>query len=181
MIGSTDGTTVGPVVGVSIGATDGTTVGSSVGGGVPTATGATDGAEMGSAEGLTVGSGEGSGTAPVKGPGVGLGVDSSARARVGVGVSETTVVSLEDGVEGEELENGPPPDPAEMGRETASPKDWGPPSERSFSADTRTVQMPEVTSDAGTTMRSTLFAESREQVLWSPVHSPDLKEKKAER
>lgn len=177
MIGTTDGTTVGSTVGVSIGATDGTTVGLSVGDGVSTTTGSTDGTKTGTAEGLTVGSGEVSGTGSVEGPGVGSGVDSSARAQVGVGVPETTVVSLEDGVK-EGSENRPPPDPAEMGRETASPKDWGPPSERSFSADTRTVQMPEVTSDAGTTMRSTLFAESREHVLWSPVHSPDLKEKR---
>lgn len=46
---------------------------------------------------------------------------------------------------------------------------------RPFSAETETVQVPAVTSAAGTTMRSTLLSESRRQESLLPEHSPSLR------
>lgn len=45
---------------------------------------------------------------------------------------------------------------------------------RPFSAETETVQVPAATSAVGTTMRSTLLAESRRQESLSPEHFPSL-------
>lgn len=46
---------------------------------------------------------------------------------------------------------------------------------RPFSAETETVQVPAVTSAAGTMMRSTLLAESRRQESLLPEHFPSLR------
>lgn len=65
-------------------------------------------------------------------------------------------------------------DADEIGRETTSAYDWGPPCTRSFAADTRTVQVPAVRSETGRTMRSTLLVVSREHEPSFPEHFPNL-------
>lgn len=115
------------------------------------------GAGVGGRDGLPVGSSSGNvgdGDAPPLGADV---VEEETGA--GEGAGESTVVTAVP--------------PVEIGSDTASAYDWGPPSTR-LAADTRTVQVPAVTSDAGTTMRSTLLRLSREHDASSPLHSPDL-------
>lgn len=97
-------------------------------------------------------------------PAVGPGVEGETEAVVGAGVEadeETAVVAAVP--------------PLEIGSDTASAYDWSPPSTSPLPADTLTVQVPAVTSDAGTTMRSTLLRLSREHDASSPLHIPDLR------
>lgn len=115
--------------------------------------------------------------AAVVGEGDGLPVDSSTGGveggKVGLCVAEAAETGA--GV----VTNGAPAaaavPPVEIGSDTASAYDWGPPSTSLLAADTRTAQVPAVTSDAGTTMRSTLLLLSREHDESPPLHFPDLR------
>lgn len=142
--------------GWAVGAAEGLTVGGAV---VPAGVGGTLSAPSGAAVGL-----------PADGLGLELGAPPAAGAPV-VGVAGFPVAEAAgEGV----VAAGAVAPPVEMGIETASAYDCGPPSTRPLAADTRTVHTPAVTSDAGTTIRSTLLRLSREHEAWSPLHCPDL-------
>lgn len=143
-------------VGPAAGAAEGLTVGGAV---VPAGVGGTLSAPSGAAVGLSA-----------DGLGLELGAPPAAGAPV-VGVAGFPVAEAAgEGV----VAAGAVAPPVEMGIETASAYDCGPPSTRPLAADTRTVHTPAVTSDAGTTIRSTLLRLSREHEAWSPLHCPDL-------
>lgn len=156
---------------VTAGAVGAAVIGSAV---VAASIGEADGFRLTTGAGATVAAliGEGDGTP------VGLPVDSSTGCDVGtageVGLCVRRTGETGDGVvtAGATVVAAAPP--VEIGSDTASAYDWGPSWTSPSAADTRTVQVPAVTSEAGTTTRSTLLRRSREHVESPPLHFPHL-------